>query len=150
MVSGKGQLGCGAKGCSAAAGLASYEVNFAYNEAGQPKQALVKLRLCPDCAAKLNHGREKQYRRVEQQQPAAVQGRGRSRERSSRRDRRKQRRRRSRSRSHSRSGDSSSDSRSDSDARQQRRRARSSSGGGRAEAPMSDADIEAWLDRMFE
>ncbi|KAF6255475.1 folate-sensitive fragile site protein Fra10Ac1-domain-containing protein [Scenedesmus sp. NREL 46B-D3] len=64
VVSGKGQFTCGARGCSEAAGLCSYEVNFAYVEAGQPKQALVKLRLCEACGQKLNYGREKEYRKV--------------------------------------------------------------------------------------
>ncbi len=30
---------------------------FAYDEAGEHKQALVKLRVCPECAYKLNYGR---------------------------------------------------------------------------------------------
>ncbi|KAF8060008.1 Fra10ac1 [Scenedesmus sp. PABB004] len=55
--SGKGQFVCGARGCAAVGGLSAFEVNFAYAEAGQAKQALVKVRLCADCAAKLNHGR---------------------------------------------------------------------------------------------
>lgn len=61
---GKGQFTCGAKGCNATAGLASYEVNFSYVEAGSAKQALVKLRLCDACAAKLNYRREKQYKKL--------------------------------------------------------------------------------------
>lgn len=64
VVSGKGQFSCGARGCSETAGLCSFEVNFAYVEAGQQKQALVQLRLCPGCGAKLNYGREKAYRRA--------------------------------------------------------------------------------------
>eukprot|EP00775_Hariotina_reticulata_P006963 gene6962-biopygen8763 len=64
VVSGKGQFCCGSKGCDEQQGLASYEVNFAYVEAGQPKQALVKLRVCPTCAHKLNYRREKQYKQV--------------------------------------------------------------------------------------
>lgn len=57
VVSGKGQFTCGAKGCDATDGLASYEVPFAYTEDGVSKQALVKLRVCASCGAKLNHGR---------------------------------------------------------------------------------------------
>ena len=56
MISGRGQFSCGAKGCRAADNLVSYEVPFAYAEAGEQKQALVKLRVCPDCAMKLNFG----------------------------------------------------------------------------------------------
>ena len=57
VVSGKGQFSCGSKGCDSADGLASYEVPFAYTEAGERKQALVKLRVCARCAYKLNYGR---------------------------------------------------------------------------------------------
>jgi uncharacterized protein YbaR (Trm112 family) len=64
VVSGKGQFCCGSKGCNEQHGLASYEVNFAYHEAGESKQALVKLRVCPACAQKLNYRRQKQYRQV--------------------------------------------------------------------------------------
>ena len=35
--------------------LAHVQVNFAYKEAGEQKQALVKLRLCPKHALQLNH-----------------------------------------------------------------------------------------------
>ncbi len=64
VMSGKGQFVCGAKRCDAAAQLASYEVNFAYEEAGEQKNALVKLRVCPECARKLNHKREHALRRA--------------------------------------------------------------------------------------
>lgn len=66
VVSGKGQFSCGCKGCSGTDGLCSFEVNFAYVEAGQKKQALVKLRLCPDCGYKLNWRKEKQYAKAAQ------------------------------------------------------------------------------------
>lgn len=55
VVSGKGQFSCGAKGCNESSGLASFEVNFVYEEAGAAKAALVKLRLCPKHALQLNH-----------------------------------------------------------------------------------------------
>ena len=58
VFDGKGQFVCGAKGCNVDAELASFEVNFAYDEGGASKNALVKLRLCPGCAAKLNYRRE--------------------------------------------------------------------------------------------
>ena len=35
--------------------LRTWEVNFAYKEDGEKKNALVKLRLCPDCSYKLNY-----------------------------------------------------------------------------------------------
>lgn len=54
---GLGHTTCGGLGCGAAAGLAAFEVPFAYHEAGEHKLALVKLRLCGGCAAKLLHYR---------------------------------------------------------------------------------------------
>ncbi|GIL82844.1 hypothetical protein Vretimale_8174 [Volvox reticuliferus] len=65
VMSGKGQFICGAKGCEANDGLCSYEVNFAYQEAGVRKQALVKLRVCPSCAFKLNYRKEKQLQKAD-------------------------------------------------------------------------------------
>lgn len=63
VVSGKGQFECGNKNCSSREGLRSYEVNFAYKEAGESKQALVKLRVCPKCSYKLNYRKEKELER---------------------------------------------------------------------------------------
>ncbi|XP_049916396.1 protein FRA10AC1 [Epinephelus moara] len=55
VVSGKGQFQCGNKRCENQEGLKSWEVNFAYVEHGEKKNALVKLRLCPECSFKLNY-----------------------------------------------------------------------------------------------
>uniref|UniRef100_A0A0G4HCS7 Protein FRA10AC1 n=1 Tax=Chromera velia CCMP2878 TaxID=1169474 RepID=A0A0G4HCS7_9ALVE len=55
VIRGEGQFSCGNKHCSERHQLNSYEVNFAYKEDGQMKQALVKARLCPSCAYKLNY-----------------------------------------------------------------------------------------------
>ncbi|KAL5015834.1 hypothetical protein ScPMuIL_005423 [Solemya velum] len=58
---GKGQFICGNKKCRETEGLRSWEVNFAYVEQEEKKNALVKLRLCPDCSYKLNyHHRKKE------------------------------------------------------------------------------------------
>ncbi|KAH6765902.1 folate-sensitive fragile site protein [Perilla frutescens var. hirtella] len=46
VISGKGQFVCGNKHCDQKDGLSSYEVNFSYFEAGESKQALVKLVAC--------------------------------------------------------------------------------------------------------
>ncbi|XP_010893929.1 protein FRA10AC1 isoform X2 [Esox lucius] len=54
VVSGKGQFVCGNKRCEVEEGLKSWEVNFAYVEQGEKRNALVKLRLCPECSFKLN------------------------------------------------------------------------------------------------
>ncbi|KAL4231453.1 hypothetical protein ACF0H5_009030 [Mactra antiquata] len=60
---GKGQFMCGNKKCNEHEGLKSWEVNFAYMENGEKKNALVKLRLCPDCSYKLNfHHRRKEIK----------------------------------------------------------------------------------------
>ncbi|KAM3591971.1 uncharacterized protein V6R79_010522 [Siganus canaliculatus] len=55
VVSGKGQFQCGNKRCEKQEGLKSWEVNFAYVEHGEKKNALVKLRICPECSFKLNY-----------------------------------------------------------------------------------------------
>ncbi|KAF7100445.1 hypothetical protein CFC21_101961 [Triticum aestivum] len=46
VISGKGQFICGSRHCDEKHGLGSYEVNFSYVEAGEQKQALVKLVAC--------------------------------------------------------------------------------------------------------
>ncbi|KAF1764886.1 hypothetical protein GCK72_004837 [Caenorhabditis remanei] len=65
---GKGQLICGARKCQETAGLASWEVNFAYKEDGRSKSTLVKARLCSKCSDKLNYGTQK--RQVKQKKRA--------------------------------------------------------------------------------
>ncbi|CAB1434453.1 unnamed protein product [Pleuronectes platessa] len=55
VVSGKGQFQCGNKRCEKEEGLKSWEVNFAYVEHSEKRNALVKLRLCPECSFKLNY-----------------------------------------------------------------------------------------------
>lgn len=44
VVVGKGQFECGNKKCQSNEDLRSWEVNFAYEEQGEKKNALVKLR----------------------------------------------------------------------------------------------------------
>ena len=55
VVEGKGQFVCANKHCSEREDLQSWEVNFAYLEQGEKKNALVKLRLCVECSVKLNY-----------------------------------------------------------------------------------------------
>ncbi|CAG8447992.1 11233_t:CDS:2 [Acaulospora colombiana] len=50
-----GQLICASTRCSEKNDLKSWEVNFAYIEDGEKKNALVKIRLCPKCSGKLNY-----------------------------------------------------------------------------------------------
>ncbi|XP_064000779.1 protein FRA10AC1 [Pogoniulus pusillus] len=63
VISGKGQFSCGNKHCDEKEGLKSWEVNFGYMEHGEKRNALVKLRLCPECSYKLNfHHRRKEVK----------------------------------------------------------------------------------------
>lgn len=55
VIEGKGQFICGDKRCLVRDGLKSWEVNFGYMEHNEKKNALVKLRLCPECSVKLNY-----------------------------------------------------------------------------------------------
>lgn len=65
VVTGKGHFVCGAKTCNENKGLRSFEVNFAYVEAGERKNALVKLRLCPCCGFQLHYKKYKSLSRSE-------------------------------------------------------------------------------------
>ena len=55
VIAGKGQFVCGEKNCCEDRPnlLQTFEVNFAYNEGGVRRNALVKLRLCASCGPKL-------------------------------------------------------------------------------------------------
>ncbi|XP_022115113.2 protein FRA10AC1 homolog isoform X3 [Pieris rapae] len=55
VVLGKGQFHCGSKGCNSDQGLKSWEVNFAYREGDEKKNALVKVQ----CSEKLNYRSKK-------------------------------------------------------------------------------------------
>ncbi|XP_043268936.1 protein FRA10AC1 [Venturia canescens] len=59
VVVGKGQFECGSKKCGVKESLRTWEVNFGYEEHGEKKNALVKLRLCPECSLKLNYKSQK-------------------------------------------------------------------------------------------
>ncbi|VEL30716.1 unnamed protein product [Protopolystoma xenopodis] len=61
VVSGKGQFICGNVSCSENDNLRSWEVNFAYREFKEKRNALVKVRLCRECSDKLNY----RYKRKE-------------------------------------------------------------------------------------
>lgn len=65
VVVGKGQFVCGNKRCSEKEELRTWEVNFAYVENASKKNALVKIRLCPDCSKKLNyHSKKREIKRL--------------------------------------------------------------------------------------
>ncbi|KAJ8919197.1 hypothetical protein NQ315_012185 [Exocentrus adspersus] len=66
VIVGKGQFTCGNKRCEEKDNLRSWEVNFAYTEHGNKKNALVKIRLCPACSEKLNyHSKKKEVKRLQ-------------------------------------------------------------------------------------
>ncbi|CAG9860065.1 unnamed protein product [Phyllotreta striolata] len=65
VISGKGQFVCANKKCEEEERLTTWEVNFGYIECGEKKNALVKIRLCPDCSKKLNyHSKKKEVKRL--------------------------------------------------------------------------------------
>nr|CAH7718478.1 unnamed protein product [Callosobruchus chinensis] len=65
VINGKGQFICGNKYCSIEEDLRTWEVNFAYIEKGEKKNALVKIRLCPGCSKKLNyHTKKREIKRL--------------------------------------------------------------------------------------
>nr|ABA94971.2 expressed protein [Oryza sativa Japonica Group] len=68
VISGKGQFLCGNRICDEKNGLGSYEVNFSYIEAGEQKQALVKLVACQRCAEKLAYKRQKEKEREKEKE----------------------------------------------------------------------------------
>ncbi|OMO65499.1 Folate-sensitive fragile site protein Fra10Ac1 [Corchorus olitorius] len=68
VISGKGQFICGNKHCDEKDGLASYEVKFSYFEAGENKQALVKLVTCKRCAEKLHYKKRKEKKQLDRKQ----------------------------------------------------------------------------------
>ncbi|KAL4419431.1 hypothetical protein ABPG77_006358 [Micractinium sp. CCAP 211/92] len=121
VVSGHGQFSCGATGCEERRGLASFEVPFAYQEAGERKQALVKLRLCPTHAYQLNYRKQREAERAHKERRKQREERRRKREREGKKRRRRsdgktdssKERKRSRGRRSS-SSDGSSSSSSDS------------------------------------
>ncbi|KAK2992341.1 hypothetical protein RJ640_015429 [Escallonia rubra] len=74
VISGKGQFVCGNKHCTGKDGLASYEasVNFSYAEAGESKQALVKLVTCERCAKRLVYRKQKEKEQSEKREKEAL------------------------------------------------------------------------------
>lgn len=52
---GRGQFSCGCRRCNQTKNLKTWEVDFTYFENEEKKNALVKVRLCPECSQKLNY-----------------------------------------------------------------------------------------------
>ena len=70
VLQGRGQFCCGHKHCSSQDELKSYEVDFKYKEE-QRKRALVKVRLCQECAFKLHYLRLKKARKRQRRHPTS-------------------------------------------------------------------------------
>ena len=68
VITGKGQFVCASTRCSNTSELKSWEVNFAYVEDGEKKNALVKIRLCPKCSDKLNYNKQHQEIKTEKEE----------------------------------------------------------------------------------
>ena len=57
VIAGKGDNSCANLTCSRTDALKSLELNFAYVETGERKNALVQVRLCRKCRHRLRHAR---------------------------------------------------------------------------------------------
>ncbi|XP_035793480.1 protein FRA10AC1-like [Anopheles albimanus] len=85
VLDGKGQFRCGNRNCEEPNELRSWEVNFAYVEHGEKKNALVKLRLCPKCSDKLNYrSKKREVKRMRRRERRAKATKHKSRARSCR------------------------------------------------------------------
>ncbi|OAY44801.1 protein FRA10AC1 [Manihot esculenta] len=124
VISGKGQFICGNKHCDEKNGLASYEVNFSYFEAGENKQALVKLVTCERCAEKLNYKNRKEKEQLEK------------------REREEHKRKRERTRIH----DDDSDSEG---SKEKRKRGKKASISGDNDKASDDENFDEFLEGMF-
>ncbi|XP_023698137.1 protein FRA10AC1 [Paramormyrops kingsleyae] len=109
VVSGKGQFFCGNKRCEQKEGLKSWEVNFAYVEQGEKRNALVKLRLCPECSYKLNYHHKRKEFKAKKRIKAEVKGESKT----AKSSRQKKRRRKSKEHSTTTSSEDSEDSNKD-------------------------------------
>lgn len=74
VILGKGQFICGNRHCDEKDGLGSYEVNFSYVEAGENKQALVKLVACSRCAEKLVYKRHRDKEKLLKKDQKTIEG----------------------------------------------------------------------------
>ncbi|ONK76409.1 uncharacterized protein A4U43_C03F27470 [Asparagus officinalis] len=128
VISGKGQFVCGNKECNERGGLGSYEVNFAYFEAGENKQALVKLVACKRCAEKLVYKRQKAKELLE------------------RKEKDKQKRKRERESSDDDTTDDDYDSSHSTGKRRKGRKTSSSASGAKND---DDENFEEYLEGMF-
>ena len=63
VLSGKGQFICANKTCSVEEGLRAWEAVFSYEEDGEKKSALIKVKLCEDCSGRINY--KKQHKQIE-------------------------------------------------------------------------------------
>jgi len=126
VLAGTGQFSCGALKCPRSDGLASFELNFSFLEAGQPKQALVKLRVCPDHAYQLHYRKLRDMEHAQKEAQRSVKREERQKRKDSKRERKERKhssssrkskssKKRSRRERDVRSSDSSSSASSSSD-----------------------------------
>lgn len=54
VIIGKGEKICAEKKCPNTKDLETYELNFSYKEINEKKNSLVKVKVCAECAIKLN------------------------------------------------------------------------------------------------
>ncbi|XP_048541917.1 protein FRA10AC1 isoform X2 [Triticum urartu] len=131
VISGKGQFICGNRHCDEKHGLGSYEVNFSYVEAGEQKQALVKLVACKGCAEKLAYKRLKEKEKEKEADPY-----GEKEIELKDRDKRK--------REHEESDDTSED-----EAKKDRRKKKDRKGASSRSSGNNDEGFEEFLEGMF-
>lgn len=73
VVLGAGQFSCAEKKCDAKEHLKTWEVNFCYLENNEKKNALVKIKLCEDCSAKLNyHSKKREVKRLKRKRKSKI------------------------------------------------------------------------------
>jgi protein FRA10AC1 len=75
VIEGKGEDSCGSLSCSSTENLNTMEVNFAYVENNESKNALVKLKLCTKCKKKLdkaNNVYEKKRKNLEEDEDKVI------------------------------------------------------------------------------
>ncbi|XP_073684839.1 protein FRA10AC1 isoform X1 [Garra rufa] len=153
VISGKGQFLCGNKRCECKEGLKSWEVNFAYVEQGEKRNALVKLRLCPECSFKLNyhHKRKEVTVKKNQQSKENVDQSVSKKSKSSRKHKRKHKKRRKEYSSSSSEESQSSDKGTDAESEDEEEEGPSESDHWKGPAPaVEEKSREEEFDEYFE
>ncbi|XP_065071915.1 protein FRA10AC1-like isoform X2 [Rhopilema esculentum] len=109
VMDGKGQFICGGRKCDTQEELQSWEVNFGYVEHDMKKNALVKLRLCSSCSAKLNFHQKRKIAERKRQKTEPEKQRKREKKKKKSKTKKAKRRRKSSSSSDEASGEEKED-----------------------------------------